>query len=221
MPLNQDERRERWLPVIGGFAAWLFAGVQMALMPVTARTASRQLMGAGFDDHTAGEWFAWYTVGFLLGGAAGGWLFGALGDRIGRARTMAWSVLTYSLVAGVGAFVQTQPELLIVRFIASMGIGGVWPNCMSLAAESWPNTSRPFLAGVLGSSANLGVALMGAFGYVYPVTTESWRVVMLWSATPAIVGLFILWRVPESARWQQSRGNVAVKADAAPQAEVF
>jgi MFS family permease len=92
---------------------------------------------------------------------------------------------------------------------------------MSLAAESWPNTSRPFLAGVLGCSANLGVALMGAFGVVYPVTTESWRSVMLWSAVPAIVGLFILWRVPESARWRQSRGKKETKADAAPQAEVF
>jgi MFS family permease len=213
--------KQRWLPVIGGFAAWLFAGVQMALMPVTSRTASRALMGAGFDDHTAGQWFAWYTVAFLLGGAAGGWLFGALGDRMGRARAMGMAVLTYSLVSGLGSFVETQPQLLLVRLIASLGIGGVWPNCMSLAAESWPNTSRPFLAGVLGSSANLGVALMGAFGYLYPVTPESWRTVMLWSASPAIVGFFILWRVPESARWRQNREHPAANASKAPQAEVF
>jgi SHS family sialic acid transporter-like MFS transporter len=219
--MSDATQRARWLAVIGGFASWLFAGVQMALMPVAARTASRELMGAGFNDAQAGQWFAWYTVAFLLGGAAGGLLFGALGDRFGRARAMGWSVLTYSLLSGVGAFVETQPQLLAVRLLASLGIGGVWPNCMSLAAESWPNTSRPFLAGVLGCSSNLGVALMGAFGRVYPVTTGSWRTVMLWSAAPAVVGLFILWRVPESARWRQSRDTPAAKATAAPYAEVF
>jgi SHS family sialic acid transporter-like MFS transporter len=212
----------RWLPVIGGFAAWFCAGVQMALMPVASRTASSALMGTAFDERVAGQWFAWYTVAFLLGGAAGGWLFGSLGDRIGRARAMALSVLTYSLVSALGGWVETQPQLLVVRLIASLGIGGVWPNCMSLAAESWPNTSRPFLAGLLGSSANLGVAMMGAIGHVYPVTAETWRNVMWWSATPAIVGLFILWCVPESARWRQSRGKSATATSSAsvPQAQV-
>jgi hypothetical protein len=134
---------------------------------------------------------------------------------------MGWSVLTYSLVSGIGAYVETQPQLLVVRLVASLGIGGVWPNCMSLAAESWPNASRPFLAGLLGSASNLGVALMGAFGHLYPVTTGSWRAVMLWSAAPAVVGVFVIWRVPESARWLLSRTTPAVKAIAAPQAEVF
>jgi SHS family sialic acid transporter-like MFS transporter len=218
--LKQPEP-QRWLPIIGGFASWLFAGVQMALMPVAARTASRELMGAEFDDKIAGQWFAWYTIAFLLGGAAGGLLFGALGDRIGRARAMGWSVLTYSLVSALGAFVETQPQLFVVRFVASMGIGGVWPNCMALTAESWPNASRPFLAGLLGSSANLGVALMGAFGHFYPVTDASWRSVMMWSAAPVVVGLFVLWRVPESPRWRQSRNAPAAKAAALPLAEVF
>src|SRR6185436_14594413 len=137
--MSDAGQRERWLAVTGGFASWLFAGVQMALMPVAARTASRELMGAAFNDGQAGQWFAWYTIAFLLGGAAGGLLFGALGDRFGRARAMGWSVLTYSLLSGAGAFVETQPQLLAVRLLASLGIGGVWPNCMSLAAESWPN----------------------------------------------------------------------------------
>src|SRR6187399_2307787 len=102
--MSDATQRARWLAVIGGFASWLFAGVQMALMPVAARTASRELMGAGFNDAQAGQWFAWYTVAFLLGGAAGGLLFGALGDRIGRAKAMAWSVLTFSVLSAAGAW---------------------------------------------------------------------------------------------------------------------
>lgn len=194
-----------WLPVAGGFVAWLFAGVQMAIMPVASRAASRELLSVEFSEHAAGSWFAWFTVAFLLGGAFGGWLFGMLGDRFGRVRALGGSVLCYSVFAGAGAFSRSQEELLILRFIASMGIGGVWPNCMSLAAESLPNASRPMLAGVLGCASNAGVALMGAFGLFYPINAESWRAVMMWSAAPGVFGLLILWLVPESMRWLQAR----------------
>ncbi|MDZ4288564.1 MAG: MFS transporter [Prosthecobacter sp.] len=196
-----------WLAIAGGFAAWLFAGVQMAIMPVASRAASRELLSVKFSEHDAGSWFAYYTVAFLLGGAVGGWLFGVLGDRYGRVRALGGSVLCYSLFAGAGAFASSQEELLVMRFLASLGIGGVWPNCMSLAAESYPNTSRPRLAGILGCASNVGVALMGAFGLLYPINAASWRGVMLWSAAPGIFGLLILWLVPESARWLQNRGR--------------
>lgn len=203
-----------WLAIAGGFVAWLFAGVQMAIMPVASRAASRELLSVKFSEQDAGYWFALYTVAFLLGGAAGGWLFGVLGDRFGRVRALGGSVLCYSLFAGAGAFARSQEELLIMRFIASMGMGGVWPNCMSLAAESYPNASRPTLAGVLGCASNLGVALMGAFGLFYPINAASWRAVMLWSAAPGVFGLLILWLVPESQRWLQTRG--VAKASAKP-----
>lgn len=196
-----------WLPVAGGFVAWLFAGVQMAIMPVASRAASRELLSIRFNEHDAGAWFAWFTVAFLLGGALGGWLFGSLGDRLGRVRALGASVLCYSVFAGAGGFATSQEELLILRFIASMGIGGVWPNCMSLAAESLPNASRPMLAGVLGCASNAGVALMGAFGLVHPINSASWRGVMMWSALPGIFGLLILWLVPESARWLKTRSD--------------
>ena len=203
-----------WLAVAGGFVAWLFAGVQMAIMPVASRAASRELLSVKFSEHDAGYWFALYTVAFLLGGAAGGWLFGMAGDRFGRVRALGGSVICYSLFAGAGAFARSQEELLIMRFIASMGMGGVWPNCMSLAAESYQNASRPMLAGVLGCAANLGVALMGAFGLFYPINAESWRAVMLWSAASGVFGLLILWLVPESPKWLQTRG--VAKASAKP-----
>ena len=210
--MNGPASRARWLAVNAGFLSWLFAGVQMALMPVAARSASRELMGGAFNDAGAGQWFAWYTVAFLLGGAVGGLLFGALGDRLGRARAMAASVITFSAFAAAGGMVETQPQLLAVRFLASLGIGGVWPNCMSLAAESWPDASRPFLAGLLGCASNVGVALMGAVGRWYPVTAESWRTVMFWSALPAAIGLIIWWRVPESEPWLRSRAETPRRA---------
>ncbi|HYF34482.1 MAG TPA: MFS transporter, partial [Prosthecobacter sp.] len=98
LPLTATGKHPRlWLAVAGGFVAWLFAGVQMAIMPVASRAASRELLSVKFSEHDAGYWFALYTVAFLLGGAAGGWLFGMLGDRFGRVKALAGSVLCYSL----------------------------------------------------------------------------------------------------------------------------
>jgi MFS family permease len=222
LPLAGNAKQPRlWLAIAGGFAAWLFAGVQMAIMPVASRAASMELLSGAFSEKDAGFWFAISTVAFLIGGACGGWLFGMMGDRFGRVRALAAAVLCYSLFAGAGGFAATQEMLLVMRFIASMGMGGVWPNCMSLAAESYPDASRPMLAGVLGCASNLGVALMGAFGLFYPINAESWRAVMMWSAAPGIVGLLILWLVPESPRWLQTRGEAKAGAAAVNTGGVF
>ena len=56
----------------------------------------------------------------------------------------------------------------MLRFLACLGIGGVWPNAVALVAEAWPDASRPFLAGLLGAAANVGFVLLGVIGYCFP-----------------------------------------------------
>jgi MFS family permease len=102
----------------------------------------------------------------------------------------------------------------VVRFLAMLGFGGTWPNAVSLVAEAWPKASRPFLAGLFGTAANVGMVLMGAIGYVQPVTNTEWRWTLLVAATPAVVGFWILQRVPESRRWLSER-EVSREAGAA------
>jgi MFS family permease len=163
------------------------------------------LLGPETPEQTVTRWFAWYQAAFLFGAATGGWLFGWLGDRIGRTRAMAASVLCYSLL-NLGCFVTTSAEqMLALRFLACLGIGGVWPNAVALVAEAWPNASRPFLAGLLGAAANVGFVLLGVIGYFFPITNDAWRWTFLVAASPAVVGLLILYCVAESPRWLASR----------------
>ena len=58
--------------------------------------------------------------------AFGGVVFGWLGDRIGRVRAMALSILTYSLVTGLGYWAQRPEHLAMVRFVSALGMGGQW-----------------------------------------------------------------------------------------------
>ena len=96
----------------------------------------------------------------MLGAAVGGSLLGNLGDRIGRARAMGVSILFYSVFAGLGAFVQTCEQMLVLRFLVGLGVGGMWPNGVALVAECWPNTSRPTVSGILGAGINVGIVCL-------------------------------------------------------------
>lgn len=187
------------------FLAWMFAGLEIALFVLIHRQMTHGLLGPDTPEQVVTRWFAWYQAAFLFGAAAGGWLFGSLGDRAGRTRAMAASVLCYSGFTLACYFAESVELMLGLRCLACLGVGGVWPNAVALVAEAWPNASRPFLAGVLGAAANVGMVLLGAVGYCFPITDDAWRWAMLVGAAPAGIGVLIMLIVPESPRWLASR----------------
>jgi MFS family permease len=210
---NQSTRAlstsERWLALSTAFLAWMFAGLQISMFVLISRPAIIDILGAQYDadqiERVAAQWFAWYQCAFLLGAAAGGWVFGALGDRAGRSLAMGWSVLCYSVVTGISYFVDDPYALWAFRFVACMGIGGVWPNAVALAVEGLPNVSRPLLAGLMGTAANVGFVLLGVICVIYPVTPDSWRWVLLVGSTPVVLGIVAVTLVPESPSWVASK----------------
>jgi hypothetical protein len=133
----------RLLLLTVAFAGLVFDGIELGLMPVASLSVSRSLLGTQFTDTAAGDWFARFTASLMLGAAVGGIVLGGLGDRIGRSRAMGVSILFYSVFAGLGAFVETQEGMLVLRFLVGLGVGGMWPNGVVLVSECWPNASRP------------------------------------------------------------------------------
>ena len=148
-----------------------------------------------------GQWFGWLIAAFLFGAAAGGYLFGWVGDRFGRAKAMAFSILCYSLFSAATVWVQEPWQLWLLRFLTCLGIGGMWPNGIALVSEAWPNISRPMLAGAIGTAANVGIMIFALITVFAFVTTENWRWVMWFGATPVVLGFLVLLIVPESPRW--------------------
>src|SRR5439155_6098643 len=104
---------------------------------------------------------SWIQAAFLVGWALGGGLFGRIGDRLGRSRALMLTILTYALFTGLSFFAQTWWQLFIFRFLAALGIGGEWAVGAALLAETWPRAWRPWMAAVLQTGVNLGVALAG------------------------------------------------------------
>jgi SHS family sialic acid transporter-like MFS transporter len=194
--------RGQWLVLIASFLGWLFDGYEQGLFPLMARPALQNLLSAATgSDASIGGWMGGITAAFLVGAAIGGLAFGWLGDRVGRVRAMAVSILTYSLVTGCGYFAQTPLQLGIVRFVSALGMGGQWALGVALVMECWPEKWRPWLAGMMGMAANVGFLLVGFTARLHPVTTDAWRWIMLVGAMPALLVFFIMLAVPESARW--------------------
>lgn len=199
--------RDRWMVLLAAFLGWAFDGLEQGIFPLIGRPALMEFFGdipQPLRDQSIAAWFGYITACWLLGAACGGLGFGWLGDRIGRVRAMALSILMYSLFTGVGYFAQSAWQLALLRFIAALGMGGEWSLGVALVMECWPQDRRPLLAGCIGAAANVGILAIAVCGVAFPVTPQSWRWVMLAGAAPALLTFLIRLFVPESPRWQRA-----------------
>ncbi len=77
-------------------------------------------------------------------------------------------------------------------------------------------------AGIIGTSANIGIYLMSTLATKYAVTPDDWRWVMLVAAGPGLLGMFALFFVPESPRWLAARlASSAAPSDSPGSREIF
>ena len=226
-------KKGQWAALIAAFLGWMFDGFEIGLFPLVAQPALKDML-PGSAEGMIGNWIGVMTAAFLVGAATGGVLFGWLGDRIGRVRAMALSILAYALFSGACGFVNAPWQLFLFRFLASLGMGGEWSLGVSLVMEIWPNTSRGWLAGAIGAAANVGFVLVALLGIVLTEvlgTVESgllavgladetvarltsnsgWRLLAISASFPALLTFFVRMFVPESEKWLHEHEKGATK----------
>jgi MFS family permease len=199
----------QWLTLVAAFLGWMFDGLEMGLFPIVARPALQDLLHAS-DDAVVGLWNGRVVAGFLLGAAGGGLIFGWLGDRIGRVRAMALSILVYSTFTGAGYFASAAWHLGALRVCAALGMGGEWALGVALVMECWPDRLRPMLAGIIGAASNIGFLLISLVAMRFAVTVGSWRWMMLAGAAPGVLAFLVILLVPESQPWTASAGRASM-----------
>jgi MFS family permease len=198
-----DISAQQWKSGIAAWLGWLFDGLDMHLYTLVAIALVAELLQAERTDPVVGYYSSWIQAAFLIGWAFGGGFFGVIGDRIGRSRALMLTILTYAAFTGLSYFAQTWWQLLILRFVAALGIGGEWAVGAALLSETWPQRWRTWIAAVLQTGVNLGVLLASLT--VYLMADLSPRTVFLVGVLPALLVLWIRRAVPETDEWQHAR----------------
>ena len=214
-------RKARYAVLFVAFTALLFDGMELGLMPIAAGSVAKSFLGSEFTTQLGGIWFSKLNASLLLGAAIGGIWMGSLGDKIGRTRALGLGVLFYSIFCGLGYFASSLSQMLILRFLVGLGVGGVWPNGVALVSECWPKVSRPIVAGIMGAGLNFGIFILSRLTAYYHITPESWRWVFAVCAAPALLGIFTLWLLPESPTWLTSQGTAKTARTPTPLLELF
>ncbi|WP_354524934.1 MFS transporter [Mycolicibacterium sp. 624] len=165
--------------------------------------------------------FATFAVGFLVR-PIGGFVFGHVGDRIGRKKTLAFTML---LMGGATALMGVLPTaaqigvlapilLLLLRIVQGFALGGEWAGAVLLAVEHSPPKRR----GLFGSIPQVGLALGLALGTgvfaLLQITlpddaflTYGWRIAFLLSIVLVIFGVVVRLRASETPSFERVRDS--------------
>ncbi len=148
---------------------------------------------------------------FVAGWALGGLIFGSVGDRIGRAKTLALTVLIYSLFTGLSSFAQNFTQFALLRALTGLGVGGVFGLAVALIADALPEHARPRALGLLQALSAVGNVTAGlcAMSLAGVKPSESWKYLFWIGSAPAFLCIFIMFRLKEPEKWVQAKAAAA------------
>lgn len=134
----------------------------------------------------------------------GAFIFGLMADRYGRRIPLMVDLIFYSVVEVATGFAHSFTTFLVLRALFGIGMGGEWGVGASLAMEKVPPKLRGFLSGMLQQGYALGYLLAAVcFYFVFP--RWGWRPMFFIGGLPALLGLFVRFKVKESEVWKKTR----------------
>jgi MFS family permease len=200
--LTPNQIRGFW----AAWAGWALDGMDSFIYALVMVPALRELLPRsgiaatpGAIGYYGGLLFALFLIGWGLS-----FLWGPIGDRFGRVRTLMLTVLCYSVFTFCGALAQGVWTLAAFRLLAGIGIGGEWSMGGILVAEEWPEHRRARGAGYMHTGYYFGVFLAAVANYAIG-SRYGWRAMFLLGGAPALLVGFIRHGVSEPKRWRERK----------------
>ena len=197
--------RYQWGILIIACAGWVFDVYEGQIFNLTRGEMLNDLLSGITDDKARAAkvemWGEWFLAAFLLGGTAGGLLFGSLADRYGRRPIMIATILTYSLFSGLTYFATDLWQVALLRFFVAMGVGGEWAVAASLVAEIFPKHARTHAASIFHASSVVGTWMAALAGMA---VGAQWRYAYLIGIIPALLVVWVRVAVKEPERWKKT-----------------
>ena len=201
--------RYHWFVLLVASAAWFFDCLDQRLFSLARVPALASLMhqpGTSIEVQSFGKVV---TAWFLIGWGVGGLIFGALGDRYGRAKMLTLTILIYSAFTGLSFFSRTPLDFTVFRFMTGLGVGGVFGLAVALIAETVPSGARAQSLGLLQilstiGNVTAGFTKMGIDALENSQTIqrgEGWRWMFLIGALPAAMVILTRNYLKEPEPW--------------------
>jgi MFS family permease len=187
----------QWKTLLAALAGWTLDATDFVIYLMAMPALQAEF---GFGSDMAG---LLVTVA-LLTSAAGGILFGALADHLGRTKALMAAILIYSFCSLGSATAGSVTQLLVWRAILGLGLGGAWSAGAVLVSESWPADHRGKAIGIMQSGWALGYILAAILSAVI-IPQFGWRWLFAIGVLPALVVLWILKEVGEPDLWLQAQ----------------
>ncbi len=186
--------REQKNVVLASYLGWTLDAFDFFLMVFVFKDIAREFN----TDITTVTVAATLTLAMRPIGA---FLFGRAADRYGRRPVLMIDILLYSFLELASGFAPTLTALLILRALFGVAMGGEWGIGASLTMETIPAKSRGFVSGLLQCGYPSGYLLASVvYGALFPYL--GWRGMFFVGVLPALLVLFIRFRVPESPAWK-------------------
>ncbi len=200
-----------WFVFIVASAAWFFDCLDQRLFSLARIPALSALMHLPPGDAAVQAFGKVVTAWFLIGWGIGGMIFGALGDKYGRAKMLTLTILIYSAFTGLSFFSQHPLDFTIFRFLTGLGVGGVFGLAVSLIAETVPAGARAQSLGLLQVLSTIGNVTAGFTLKGVNVLEKSgtiasgngWRWMFLVGALPALMVILTRKYLREPEPWQR------------------
>lgn len=214
-PWYKELNNYHWFVLMVCALGWLFDTMDQQLFNLARRPAITELLGVNPADPSAGgliaEYSGYATMIFMIGWASGGVVFGILGDRLGRAKTMIMTILFYSVFTGLSVLSTSVWDFSVYRFLTGLGVGGQFAVGVALVAEVMPPRARPYALGWVQALSAVGNMMAAVTGIILGQLEQSgaidsaWRMMFVVGALPAFLTILIFKRLKEPEAWQQAR----------------
>jgi MFS family permease len=204
-PLTRNQVRGFW----AAWGGWTLDGMDSFIYALVLVPSLRELLPHSGIPATkgnigvyGGSLFALFLFGWGLA-----FLWGPVGDKFGRVRTLMLTIVWYSVFTFLSAVVTNVWQLAVLRLLAGIGIGGEWAMGGTFVAEEWPEDRRRAGAGYMHTGYYVGIFLAGLANYSIG-SHYGWRAMFAVGGIPALLLAWVRHGVTEPERWKQKEGVV-------------
>jgi MFS family permease len=216
--LTRNQIRGFW----ASWGGWTLDGMDSFVYALVLVPSLRELLprsGIAATKGNIGQYggllFAIFLVGWGLA-----FLWGPVGDKFGRVRTLMLTIVWYSVFTFLSAFVTSVWQLAVLRLLAGIGIGGEWAMGGTFVAEEWPEHRRRMGAGFMHTGYYVGIFLAALANYGIG-SHYGWRAMFIVGGLPALLLAWLRHGVTEPAAWKKKESIVRSWAVWRPFATLF